>query len=85
MILLFFPLYVLLTGWREKVGLFVAFGPLYAFLQAFPKWILKKPMVTLIRLDLTLGFKKRDIFVSLTFLKGSGVCGPTFYGSDYCR
>src|SRR4030042_4647024 len=70
MTLLFFPLYGLLTGWREKVDLFISFGPLYAFLQAFPKWILKKPMVTFIRLDLTLGFKKRDIFNPLGFLNG---------------
>ena len=70
MTFLFFPLYGLLTGWREKVGLFVSFGPLYAFLQAFPKWILKKPMVTFIRLDLTLGFKKRDIFDFSNLLNG---------------
>jgi len=68
MILLFFPLYSLLTGWREKVDLFVSFGPLYAFLHALPKWILKKPMVTFIRLDLTLRFKKRAIFNFSNFL-----------------
>ena len=68
--LLLFPLYALLTGWREKVDLFISFGPLYAFLQAFPKWILKRPMVTFIRLDLTLGFKKRDIFNPFSFLNG---------------
>jgi glycosyltransferase involved in cell wall biosynthesis len=68
--LLLFPLYALLTGWREKVDLFISFGPLYAFLQAFPKWILKRPMVTFIRSDLTLGFKKRDIFNPFSFLNG---------------
>jgi len=62
LILLFFPLYGFLVGWREGVDLFVSFGPLYAFLQAFPKWILKKPMVTFIRLDLSLKFKKGDVF-----------------------
>ena len=52
--LLLFPAYGLLMGWRKKVDLFIAFGPLYAFLEAVPKWILRKPMVTFIRLDLSL-------------------------------
>jgi len=68
MTLLFFPFYSLLTGWREKVDLFVSFGLLYAFLHALPKWILKKPMVTFIRLDLTLRFKKKDVFNFSSFL-----------------
>ncbi len=62
MVLLLFPLYSLLIGWREKIDLFVAFGPLYAFLQAVPKWILMKPMVTLVRLDLSLGLKRQELF-----------------------
>ena len=53
LVLLLFPFYLLLMGWRERIDLIVAFGPLYAFLQALPKWILKKPMVTLIRSDLS--------------------------------
>jgi len=60
MVLLLFPFYSLLVGWREKIDLFVAFGSLYAFILAIPKWILKKPMVTLIRGDSTLGLKMRD-------------------------
>lgn len=60
MVLLLFPFYSLLIGWREKIDLFVAFGSLYAFILAIPKWILKKPMVTLIRGDSTLGLKMRD-------------------------
>jgi glycosyltransferase involved in cell wall biosynthesis len=68
MVLLIFPLYSLLAGWREKVDLFVAFGPLYAFLQAVAKWTLKKPMVTLIRLDVSLGFKRQDLFNLVMFL-----------------
>ena len=55
--LLLFPLYGLIMGWREKIDLCVAFGPLYAFLQSVPRLILGKPMVTLIRVDLSLSSK----------------------------
>jgi len=48
-----FPFYLLVLGWRERVDLIVAFGPLYAFLQALPKWVLKKTMVTFVRSDLS--------------------------------
>ena len=63
-VLLLLPIYSLLIGWREKIDLYVAFGPLYAFIESIPKWILKKQMVTLIRLDLdlSLGFKMQDLF-----------------------
>ncbi len=63
-VLLLLPIYSLLIGWREKIDLFVAFGPLYAFIESIPKWILKKQMVTLIRLDLdlSLGSKMQDLF-----------------------
>jgi glycosyltransferase involved in cell wall biosynthesis len=44
-----FPLWSFWVAWREKVDLIIAFGSLYAFLLGFSKWILKKPMVTLIR------------------------------------
>jgi len=67
-VLLFFPFYGFLMGWREKVNLFVSFGPLYAFLQAVPKWILNKPMVTFVRLDLSLKFEKGDQFHLLRLL-----------------
>ena len=66
--LLLFPVYGLLVGWRKKVDLFIAFGPLYGFLQAMPKVILGKPMVTLIRLDLSLGSKKREWFNPIHFI-----------------
>lgn len=52
-IVILFPFCLLMMGWRERIDLIVAFGPLYAFLQVLPKWILKKPMVTLIRSDLS--------------------------------
>jgi len=61
-VLLTFPWFSFLIGWREGADLFVSFGPLYAFLHAFPKWILRKQMVTLVRLDLSLRFKKEDLF-----------------------
>ncbi len=44
-----FPLWSFWVAWREKIDLIIAFGSLYAFLQGFSKWILKRPMVTLIR------------------------------------
>jgi glycosyltransferase involved in cell wall biosynthesis len=56
-VLFLFPLYSLLIGWREKIDLFVAFGSLYAFMLAIPKWMLKRPMVTLIRGDFAYGLK----------------------------
>ena len=54
-IVLLFPFYLLMMGWRQKIDLIVAFGPLYAFLQSLPRWVLRKPMVTLIRSDLSSG------------------------------
>jgi len=58
-VLLLFPFYTLLIAWREKINIFIAFSFLYAFLQAMSKWILKKPMVTLIRGDLGHALKMR--------------------------
>jgi glycosyltransferase involved in cell wall biosynthesis len=59
-VLLFFPLYSLLVGWRERIDLFVAFGPLYAFIQAIPKLILGRPMITLVRLEPSFGLRIED-------------------------
>jgi glycosyltransferase involved in cell wall biosynthesis len=59
-VLVFFPLWLFLTGWREKVDLLVAFGPVYAFMQAIPKFILGRPMITLVRLELSFGLKIQD-------------------------
>jgi glycosyltransferase involved in cell wall biosynthesis len=61
LVLLLFPIYSFLIGYRERIDLFVAFGPLYAFLQAIPKSIMMKPMVTLIRLELSFAPKARDL------------------------
>jgi len=60
MVLFLFPVYSLLIGWQEKIDLFVAFGSLYAFVLAIPKYILKRPMVTLIRGDSTFVLKMQD-------------------------
>jgi glycosyltransferase involved in cell wall biosynthesis len=59
-ILFLFPFYSLLVAWRERIEIFIAFGSLYAFVQAIPKLFLKKPMVTLIRGNSTFGLKMRD-------------------------
>jgi glycosyltransferase involved in cell wall biosynthesis len=67
-VLFIFPMCLLLAGWRERIDLFIAFGPLYAFLEALPKRILRKPMVTLIRLDISLGFNAKDLLDPVTFL-----------------
>jgi glycosyltransferase involved in cell wall biosynthesis len=53
MVLFLFPFYLLIMGWREKIDLIVAFGPLYAFLQALAKWVLRKTMITFTRSDLS--------------------------------
>ncbi|MGA2318552.1 MAG: glycosyltransferase family 4 protein [Thermodesulfobacteriota bacterium] len=44
-----FPLWSFWIAWRKKIDLIIAFGSLYAFLQGFSNWILKRPMVTFIR------------------------------------
>lgn len=55
MVVFLFPFYSLLIGWREKVDIFVAFGSLYAFLLAIPKWALRKRMITFVRGNSTFG------------------------------
>jgi glycosyltransferase involved in cell wall biosynthesis len=50
-----FPFYSLFIGWREKIDIFVAFGSLYAFLFAIPKWVLRKRMITFVRGNSTFG------------------------------
>jgi glycosyltransferase involved in cell wall biosynthesis len=48
-VLFMFPLWSLWVGWRNKIDLIIAFGSLYAFIQGFAKWSLRRSMVTLIR------------------------------------
>src|SRR4030067_3312112 len=60
-VILFFPGYSFFWGWREKVDLFVAFGSIYAMIFTLPKLVMRKPMVTFIRGDLTFGFKTQGL------------------------
>ena len=48
-VLFLYPIWSFWIAWKEKIDLIIAFGSLYAFLQGFSKWILRKPMVTFIR------------------------------------
>jgi glycosyltransferase involved in cell wall biosynthesis len=66
-VLLIFPMYALLAGWQKKIDLYIAFNLPYAFIQAIPKRILKRPMVTFVRGDFTFGLKMRD---SLKYFRG---------------
>ena len=56
-VLSIFPPWAIWVGWRNKIDLIIAFGSLYAFIQSFAKWSLKKPMVTLIRGRSSFGLK----------------------------
>ncbi len=56
-VLFFFPLWSLWIVWRNGIDLIVAFGFLYAFIQGFAKWFLKRSMVTLIRGRSSFGMK----------------------------
>jgi glycosyltransferase involved in cell wall biosynthesis len=59
-VVLLFPLWSFWIAWRKNVDVIIAFGSLYAFLQGFSKWILKKPMVTFIRGSSYFGLKIRN-------------------------
>ncbi|NWF91938.1 MAG: glycosyltransferase family 4 protein [Syntrophaceae bacterium] len=63
-----FPLWALWSGWRNKIDLIVAFGILYAFIQGFSKYLLRKPMVTLIRGDSSFGLRMRNTYPGLLYL-----------------
>ena len=63
-----FPLWSFWIAWREKIDLIIAFGSLYAFIQGFSKYFLKRPMVTLIRGSLTFGFKMQNLAKSFLYL-----------------
>jgi glycosyltransferase involved in cell wall biosynthesis len=64
------PFYSLWVSWRRRVDLFVAFGSLYAFVEALAKCVLRKPMITLIRGDSTYGLKVRGAPRYLLVLNG---------------
>jgi glycosyltransferase involved in cell wall biosynthesis len=58
-VVVLFPFHLFLVGRRENVDLMVAFGPLYAFLQALPKRLLRRPLVTLIRLETSFSSRRQ--------------------------
>ncbi len=68
LVLSVFPLWCVWMAWRNKIDLIIAFGSLYAFIQGFSKYFLKKSMVTLIRGSLTFGFKMQNLPKSLLYL-----------------
>lgn len=59
-VLFVFPPWAIWIGWRKKIDLIIAFGSLYAFMQGFAKWVLRKSMVTLIRGRSSFGLKIHD-------------------------
>lgn len=59
--LILFPFCSLVMGRRYKIDLIVAFGPLYAFIQVLARWALRKPMVTLVRLETSFRTGMRNI------------------------
>jgi glycosyltransferase involved in cell wall biosynthesis len=75
-VLSIFPPWAIWIGWRNKIDLIIAFGSLYAFIQGFAKWLLKKTMVTLIRGRSSFGLKiqnssKRAIYLN-NFIENMG-------------
>lgn len=63
-----FPPWVLWVGWRNRIDLLIAFGSLYAFVLSFSKWVLKKPMVTLIRGQFAFGLRMQNASKILLYL-----------------
>lgn len=67
-VLSIFPPWAIWIGWRNKIDLIIAFGSPYAFIQGFAKWLLRKPMVTLIRGRSSFGLKTRNSSKSVLYL-----------------
>jgi glycosyltransferase involved in cell wall biosynthesis len=67
-VLSIFPPWTIWVGWRNKIDLIIAFGSLYAFIQSFAIWVLKKTMVTLIRGRSSLGLKIQNSSKSVLYL-----------------
>ena len=68
MVIFIFPLWSIWVAWNNKIHLFVAFGSLYAFVLSFSKWVLKKPMVTLIRGQSAFGLRMQNASKILLYL-----------------
>jgi glycosyltransferase involved in cell wall biosynthesis len=60
LVLSVFPLWCVWVAWRNRIDLLIAFGLLYAFIQGFSKWFLKRAMVTFIRGNSSLGLKMQN-------------------------
>jgi glycosyltransferase involved in cell wall biosynthesis len=67
-VLLIFPVWAIWVGWRNKIDLIIAFGSLYAFIQGFSKWFLKRPMITFIRGNSSFGLQMRNSFRYAVYL-----------------
>ena len=68
LVLSVFPLWCVWIAWRNRINLLIAFGSLYAFIQGFSKWFLKRPMVTFIRGNSSFGFQMRNSFRYVVYL-----------------
>jgi glycosyltransferase involved in cell wall biosynthesis len=68
LVLSVFPLWCVWIAWRNRIDLLIAFGSLYAFIQGFSKWFLKRPMVTFIRGNSSFGFQMRNSFKYAVYL-----------------
>jgi glycosyltransferase involved in cell wall biosynthesis len=68
LVLSVFPLWCVWIAWRNRIDLLIAFGSLYAFIQGFSKWFLKRPMVTFIRGNSSFGFQMRNSFRYVVYL-----------------
>jgi glycosyltransferase involved in cell wall biosynthesis len=60
MVLFLFPLWSVWIAWSHKIDLVIAFGSLYAFIQGFSKWFVRRPMVTFIRGNSYFGLAMQD-------------------------
>ncbi len=68
LVLSVFPLWCVWIAWRNRIDLLIAFGSLYAFIQGFSKWFLKRPMVTFIRGNSSFGLQMRNSFRYAVYL-----------------
>lgn len=67
-VLLVFPIWAVWVGFRYRINLLVAFGAIYAFIQGLSKYILRKPMVTLIRGAPNYGLRNQKILPLFLYL-----------------
>ena len=76
-----FPLWCVWIAWRNRIDLLIAFGSLYAFIQGFSKWFLKRPMVTFIRGNSSFGLQMRNSSKYAVYLN-RGIENIGLYFSD---